>query len=111
MIITATKEGNINRLDLAGRVEASSVQALRDEVQKLVQDGSPFFVFDMGGITFIDSSGLGVLVASLRTVNKIDGDIRVANLLPEVRSVFELTRMHRLFEIYPSSEAAIASYA
>ena len=110
MNITTTQEGKVHKVQLAGRLEAATVPVLKAEVQKLSQNKPPYIVFDMAGVTFVDSSGLGALVAALRTVNKVDGDIRIANLTPDVRSIFELTRMHRLFEIYPSSEVAIASY-
>lgn len=111
MNITTTQEGNVSKVQLAGRLEAATVPELKAEVQKLVKNTSSQIVLDMAGVTFVDSSGLGAMVASLRTVNKVDGDIRIANLTPDVRSIFELTRMHRLFEIYPSSEVAIASYS
>ena len=110
MNITTTQEGLVNKVQLAGRLEAATVPELKAEVQKLAKSNPPHIVFDMAGVTFVDSSGLGALVAALRTVNKVDGDIRIASLTPDVRSIFELTRMHRLFEIYPSSEVAIESY-
>ena len=111
MNINTTQAGKVSKIQLAGRLEAATVPELKAEVQKLVSNNSSQIVLDMAGVTFVDSSGLGALVASLRTVNKVDGDIRIANLTPDVRSIFELTRMHRLFEIYPSSDVAIASYS
>ena len=62
MNITTSKTGNVNRLQLEGRLEAATVQALKNEVQNLVKAGQAAFVFDMNNVSFVDSSGLGMLV-------------------------------------------------
>jgi anti-sigma B factor antagonist len=60
----------------------------------------------MAAIDFIDSSGLGALVGALKGVSKEKGEIRIAGLSPEVRTIFELTRLHRIFDIYENIETA-----
>ncbi|MBC8412623.1 MAG: STAS domain-containing protein [Nitrospira sp.] len=110
MTISEETLNTIVILKFKGRLDASSAKAVKDKVGLLVKNGRPLLVFDMEAVDFIDSSGLGVLVASLRTVNKVEGDIKIASLQAQVRSIFELTRMHRLFEIFDSSTAAAESY-
>lgn len=95
---------------LKGRLDASATKDIKEKVRLLAKDKQLNLVIDMGGIDFIDSSGLGVLVASLRTVNKIGGDIKIASLQDQVRSIFELTRLHRLFEIFDDSGTAAKSF-
>jgi len=63
----------------------------------------------MAGVNFIDSSGLGTLVGILRTVEKEGGQVRIAGLIPEVLVIFELTRLHRIFDIYETAAAAMAA--
>ena len=93
-----------------GRADISAVSDFKSEVKKLLGEGDKNFVIDMGEVVFVDSSFLGALVACLRSANKEGGEIKIANLLPHMRSIFELTRLHRLFEICDSVEAAEAGF-
>ena len=97
-------------LRLMGRLDADSARDVREKVVSLSQQNRVNLVIDMGGVDFIDSSGLGSLVSSLRTVNKLGGDIRISALQDQVRSVFELTRLHRIFGIYDDGKAAAMSF-
>lgn len=97
-------------LSLKGRLDASATRDIKDKVKLLSGDKPLNLVIDMDGVDFIDSSGLGILVASLRTVNKKGGDIKISSLQDQVRSIFELTRLHRLFEIFDDSASAAKSF-
>ena len=102
--------GTVEVLSLEGRLDASSAREIKEKVASLSQDNRVNLVIDMGGVDFIDSSGLGTLVSSLRTVNKQGGDIKISALQDQVRSVFELTRLHRIFGIYDDCRAAAMSF-
>lgn len=93
-----------------GRGDMSAVPGLKAEIKKLLTSGEKFFVIDMSAVDFVDSSFLGALVTILRSVNKDGGDIKIADLPPQIRSIFELTRLHRLFKIYNSAEEADGSF-
>ncbi|MDQ1334312.1 MAG: anti-sigma factor antagonist [Thermodesulfobacteriota bacterium] len=93
-------------LSLEGRLDASSARDIKEKVSSLSRENRINLVIDMAGVDFIDSSGLGSLVSSLRTVNKLGGDIKISALQDQVRAVFELTRLHRIFGIYDDSTAA-----
>jgi anti-sigma B factor antagonist len=97
-------------LRLEGRLDASSAKEIKDRISDLAKNKRVNLVVDMAGINFIDSSGLGSLVASLRSVNKLGGDIRIASLQDQVRAIFELTRLHRIFEIFDDSLTAAKSF-
>jgi len=97
-------------LSLEGRLDASSAKDVKEKVSSLSRENQVNLVIDMAGVDFIDSSGLGSLVSSLRTVNKLGGDIKISALQDQVRSVFELTRLHRIFGIYDDRTAAAMSF-
>jgi anti-sigma B factor antagonist len=97
-------------LKLEGRLDASSARDIREKVSSLSRENRVKLVIDMAGVDFIDSSGLGSLVSSLRTVNKLKGDIKISALQDQVRAIFELTRLHRIFGIYEDSAAAAMSF-
>ena len=110
MEILEEKINDIEVLKLEGRLDASSARDIKEKVDSLARENRVKLVIDMGGVDFIDSSGLGSLVSSLRSVNKLGGDIKVATLQDQVRAIFELTRLHRIFGIYDDSNAAAMSF-
>lgn len=68
-------------------------------------------VLDLSGVKFIDSSGLGALIACLRKINEQRGDFRLCEMSRTVRALFELMRMHRVFSIYATRQEAVQSFA
>ena len=110
MEIGEEKINDVEVLKIEGRLDASSAKDIKEKVALLTKENRVKLVIDMGGIDFIDSSGLGSLVASLRSVNKLGGDIKISALQDQVRAIFELTRLHRIFGIYDDSNAAAESF-
>jgi len=110
MEILEEKINKIVTLKLKGHLDASSAKALKEKVDSLVKEKCVNFIIDMGAVDFIDSSGLGSLVSSLRSVNKSGGDIKISSLQNKVRAIFELTQLHRIFGIYEDKNAAAISF-
>jgi len=110
MEIIGEKIGEVEVLKLKGRLDASSAKDFKDRINSLVTGNSDKIVIDMEKVDFIDSSGLGSLVSSLRSVNKSGGDIKISSLQNQVRAIFELTRLHRVFGIYEDNNAAAISF-
>ncbi len=73
-------------------------------------EGNAKLVFDLARLNFIDSSGLGAFISCLRRVNERGGELRLCGLSKHVRSVFELVRMHRIFDIHETREAALRAF-
>lgn len=67
------------------------------------------FVFDCTELEFVDSSGLGTFIKSLEKASKQGGDIYIANLQAKPRLLFEITKAHKLFEVYDDPQSAIES--
>ena len=81
--------------------------------QTLVQDiemGARKLVVDLSECEFIDSTFLGSLVVSLKKVTGMGGDLRLIGFQPAVHSMFELTRMYRVFESFKTKEEAVQSF-
>ncbi len=68
-------------------------------------------VFDMSNTEFVDSSGLGAIVSILKRMHEVKGDLKLCGLKKPVRALFELVRMHRVFEIFNTREEAIKSFS
>lgn len=79
-----------------GRLNMVSARRLREVLSGLVDDGTTRIVVDLAETTFLDSSGLGALIAGLKSARQAGGDLQVARPTPEVMSVFELTNLDRV---------------
>ncbi len=110
MVISEEKLNNVVVLNLEGRLDASTTTSVKGKIDTVIEDKVHNLVIDMSEISFIDSSGLGTLVASLRAINKAGGDMKISSLQGQVRCVIELTRLHHLFEIYDDCELAVDSF-
>lgn len=92
-----------------GRLDVLSAEAFKARIRESVETGATRVVVDLADVPFVDSSGLGALIAGLRTATRFGGDVRLARPQPEVRDVLELTRLTRLFELFDSVDAALAA--
>lgn len=90
-------------------LDASNAKALKTSLAPVLAPGAKL-VFDMSGVRFVDSSGLGVLLSCLRQVHGSGGDLKLCGMAKAVRALFELVRMHRIFEIFGSRDEALRSY-
>ncbi len=75
-----------------------------------MESGTRDIIVDLGYCEFIDSTFLGALVVSLKRLLQVKGTLKLCNLRPSVSSMFELTRMYKVFEIYDSLDKALNSY-
>jgi anti-sigma B factor antagonist len=91
-------------------LDASNAKALKTDLASVLAPGARL-VFDLKAVKFVDSSGLGVLLSCLRHVHSSGGDLKLCEMAKPVRALFELVRMHRIFEIYGTREEAAKSYA
>lgn len=94
----------------AETLDASSAKAFKAEMAPFIADRARV-VLDLSRLKFVDSSGLGAMLSSLRQLNAVGGDLRLCGMNKQIRALFELVRMHRVFEIYNSSEDAARSWS
>jgi len=91
-------------------IDASNVRAFRNAAEAMMEDKTRV-VLDMTSIAFVDSSGLGALIACLREASGRKGDFKLCAMSKTVRALFELMRMHNVFNIYESREEAVRAFA
>jgi len=96
------------------RIDGQLIVGNRQELKTLIQDGldraERKFLIDCGQTGYIDSSGLGVLVSLAKRVRELGGELRIAGLNEDLRSLFELTKLDSLFHISPTAEEALAGF-
>jgi len=92
------------------RLDAHNSGELKIEVQKLFAEGKKNVLIDLKDVRFIDSSGLGALVSGFKNAITNQGNLKLSTLQSQVRSMFELTRLHRVFEIFASTSEALDNF-
>jgi anti-sigma B factor antagonist len=111
MDIKVTKEGEATVVALEGDLDMAVADQFRRTLTDLIDGKHARLVLDLGGVAYIDSSGLGALVAAMKHSRSLGGDIRLCDLQPDVRAIFEMTRLIRILETYGSRAEAIAAWA
>jgi anti-sigma B factor antagonist len=92
------------------RIDAHNSDELKVEINRLFESGTKDLLVDLKEVRFIDSSGLGVLVSGFKNAATHQGSIKLCSLQTQLKSMFELTRLHRVFDIYQTVDEALESY-
>jgi anti-sigma B factor antagonist len=92
------------------RLDAHNSGELKTQMLNLFEEGKTNLVVDLGMVRFVDSSGLGSLVSGFKNASARNGNLKLCGLQPRVKSMFELTRLHRVFEIFATLDDALVSF-
>ena len=93
------------------RATLKEAEDFKQALVKVIESGKKRIVVDLADCEFIDSTFLGALVVSLKKITALGGDLKLVGFQPNVRSMFELTRMYRVFESFETKEEAISSFS
>jgi anti-sigma B factor antagonist len=85
-------------------------ESFRNIIYKAIEEDKVFIVADLKDATWMNSSGLGMLISGLTTLRSSGGDLRLTNLSDKVRRPLEITKLESVFLIYNSVEEAVNSY-
>lgn len=88
----------------SGILDGTQAMQFRQEISLLVEQKADIIVIDFKNVTLMDSSGLGALVLSLKTVRSAGAKLFLCSINEQIQMLFELTRMDRVFEIFSSRE-------
>jgi anti-sigma B factor antagonist len=98
-------------IECSGRIVlGEELSLLRDEVKKAVQDGTKRIVLNLGEVNYIDSSGLGTLVALDTTARNAGATIKLANLTKRVGDLLQVTKLLTVFEVHNSEYDALEAF-
>jgi len=105
-----TADNGVTVVAPTGRLDVAGAPALKDAISEVVKNGTPRVVIDMEGISFVDSTGLGSVIAALQQIRSSQGDLRLAAPNQQVRVVLELATLDRVFPYYSTVEEALAGF-
>jgi len=98
-------------LDLSGRITLGEGSVtLRDAVRDVVAKGSKNILLNLGGVDYIDSSGLGELVRAYTSVKNAGGTLKLLQLTKKVKDLLQITKLYTVFDVEDDEATAIASY-
>ncbi len=110
MSFTITKQGDVSIVEVDGQLIVGNRQELKQKMLEALDHGARKLLVDFTKTGYIDSSGLGVLVSLSKKIREQGGELRLAALNEDLRTLFELTKLDTLFQIADSREQALASF-
>lgn len=110
--ITERQTGNASVLDLKGNIIlGGGSKKLGQEIRRLMEEGKTNILLNFGGVKYIDSSGVGELLALAETFSKTEGNLKLCNLPQKVEEVLTLSSILPLFEVYDNETEALKKYS
>lgn len=103
-------EGGVLVIRVEGQLIVGNRQSLKEMVQEAIDQGERRILIDFSRTGYIDSSGLGALVSISKKVREAGGELRLAGLNEDLRSLFELTKLDTLFAIAETREQALTGF-
>ena len=90
-------------------LDAGNAGDLKRDIAPVLEANTKL-VLDLSRLRFVDSSGLGAFISCLRKLNAKGGDLKLCGMSKQVRALFELVRMHRIFDIYDTKQEAVRAF-
>ena len=110
--LTTRQMGDVTVIDVSGRIthgEASSV--IRDAVRDLTTKGNKKVLLNLGDVSYIDSSGIGELVAGYTSVANAGGTLKLLGLTKRVKDLLQITKLYTVFDVHEDEAHALRSFA
>jgi len=109
--MTSREVDGVSVLALDGRIVlGEESNALREKVKSLIAEGKKKTVLNMNNVTFIDSAGLGTLVALHHSARSNGAQLKLCHLGTKFREVLQITKLLTVFDVYDTEAAAVASF-
>lgn len=112
MKINSRAVDGVTILDLDGRIAlGDDIAVLKQSIGELIADGRKFVLLNLRDVPYVDSSGIGELVAAFTRLRNSGGDLKLLNLTRKVRTVLEISRLHSVFDVKDDEAAAVHSFS
>ena len=103
--------GDVKVLDVSGQITIDQGHMqLKDKINSLVGQGSEQILINLGSVTFVDSTGLGELVAAFTTMSKSGGQMKLVNVTKRINDLLIITKLVNVFDTFDNEQAAIESF-
>ena len=106
-IVTSRQADGWHVVTVHGEIDVHTGPALRDHLLSAFAQGEGAVTVDLSQVSFLDSSGLGVLVTAHKRARSVGGELRIAACTPPVATIFQITALDRAFSVFPTLESAL----
>ena len=106
MSVQHTTQQGLTIVSISGELTLVTASQLKKRLFELTEDGATHLIIDLQQVPFIDSTGLGALVSGLKNAKLKGGNLVLAALQEQARSIFEITMAYRIFDLYESVSEA-----
>lgn len=111
LLATCRDAGDVAVVDFSGQITlGEGSAALRKMTKELIASQKLKIVFNLNEVDYIDSAGLGELVASFMAVQNAGGELKLANLTTRVRGIIQITRLYTIFDVHPDERSALSKF-
>ena len=112
MKLTTHQKSEVTIIDISGKLTlGEGTSSLRTKIRELVEGGSRRIVLNMADVSYMDSSGLGEMIASHTTVTTAGGEMKLLNLAKRVHDLLKLTKLYTVFEAFEDEDSAVNSFS
>jgi anti-sigma B factor antagonist len=108
LTLNTRTEGEYTVLAVSGEVDVYTAPALRDRIADLLDSGQKQLIIDLAGVEFLDSTGLGVLVAGLNRAREVGGSLSLVCPQERVLKLFRITGLDEVFTVHATVDEALA---
>ena len=103
--------GEVVVIDVSGRITLGEGSSnLREGIREMLAKGTRKILLNLGDVSYIDSSGIGELVAAFTSVANQDGKLKLLNLTKRVKDLLQITKLYTVFDVYDNEAHAVASF-
>ncbi len=110
MEINRRESGDVVIFDINGEIDLYNAPEIKEKIKDEMNNGKVNIIINLDKVSYIDSSGIGVLISSLSNLKKVGGALKLINVYASVRKVFELTKLTSFFDIYDSEDDALSAF-
>lgn len=110
MEINRREAGEIVVFDINGEIDLYNAPEIKEKIKDEMNKNKVNIIINLDKVSYIDSSGIGVLISSLSNLKKVGGALKLINVYASVRKVFELTKLTSFFDIYDSEADALNAF-
>ena len=110
MLSRSALDGAVVILDLTGRFDAYAIPPIREWLNQVSIRPCPKVIINMTNVNFVDSSALALLMQGLKQCRQNEGDLYLCNFQDAVRTIFELSRLDKAFEVFSNEAEALTAF-
>jgi anti-sigma B factor antagonist len=103
--------GDCYVVDLSGEIDVYTSPKVKDAIGELIDRGVYYLVINLEKVRYIDSTGLGVLIGGLKRVREHGGSVNLVCTNPQIKKIFDITGLVKIFGIFESEDAAMKALA